>query len=178
MVRKSSCDAARAGPRSNTSATTRASLGRTRKPWAGELAKPPEESQVGTIAAQSVWPRLPTRMNQWMSSARRLHASYSGRNLGRVSAWCSVNRSYSGVIESHGRPSAWRCDSRLARYFAILCSSFARRSRSRCSGVLTTRRTRSSTTRPCALSQCVTVRQRQGGVALPWMRQIPLPVIA
>src|SRR6516225_6788703 len=70
MALKSSCDAARAGPRSNTSATTRASLGRTRKPWAGELAKTPEESQVGTIAAQSVWPRLPTRMNQWMSSAR------------------------------------------------------------------------------------------------------------
>jgi len=74
-------------------------------------------------------------------------ASYSGRNLGRVSAWCSVNRSYSGVIEGHGRPSACRCDSRLARYFAILCSSFARRSRSRCSGDLTMR-TRFSTTRP------------------------------
>ena len=54
----------------NTSATTLGSLGRPRKPWARELAKTPEKSQVGTIAAQSVWPRLLTRMNQWMSSAR------------------------------------------------------------------------------------------------------------
>jgi hypothetical protein len=64
----------------NTSATTLGSLGRPRKPWARELAKTPEKSQVGTIAAQSVWPRLLTRMNPWMSSAtiRQRRASVAG----------------------------------------------------------------------------------------------------
>ena len=58
------------------------------KPWPAaealgwELAKPPEESLVGTTAAQSVWPRLPTRMNQWMSSARirRCRAGVAGED--------------------------------------------------------------------------------------------------
>src|SRR5215469_4168408 len=70
MVLKSYCGAARAASKSNTSATTLASRGRPRKPWAGGSPKALEKSQVGTIAAQRVWPRLPTRMNQWMSSAR------------------------------------------------------------------------------------------------------------
>src|SRR5215475_7320953 len=41
------------GPRSNTSATNLASLGRPRKPWAGGSPKALEESPVGTIAARN-----------------------------------------------------------------------------------------------------------------------------
>src|SRR5215469_13287440 len=54
---KSSCAAVHAAPRSNTSATTLANLGRLRKPRAGALAMTHEDAQVGTIAARSAWPR-------------------------------------------------------------------------------------------------------------------------